>query len=149
MRCAWVNLKEIDPYKVLEDRVEEYIQYSRKQAIVWAWIYRITRGLIIILSTLVAAAIGGGKLQTVADSHWISNGVVASAALVAAILTSLESWLKPGEIYQAHYRYNTYYIFQEAKLALIPTTDRDALAHFAEQLDNLDKQYLEATREKK
>jgi hypothetical protein len=33
--------------------------------------------------------------------------------------------------------------------ALISQTDKAALAHFAEALDGLDKQYLEATREKK
>jgi hypothetical protein len=143
-----VNVKELDPYNVLYERVEEYIQYTRKQAIAWNWIYRVVRATIIILSTLVAAAVGGGKV-VITDNHGSWGTATAVAALLAAILTSLESWLKPGEIYQAHYRYNTYYIFQETQLALISQTDKAALAHFAEALDGLDKQYLEATREKK
>ena len=32
-------MKEINAYEVLINRVEEYIQYSRKQAIAWARIY--------------------------------------------------------------------------------------------------------------
>lgn len=110
-------------------------------------IYSGLRTLIIIFSTIVAAGVGGSRFHAV--SAYTPSIAILLIAILASILTNLDSWLKPGEIYQAHFRFNTYYLFQEFKLALISPTDKAALAQFASDLENVDKQYLEATREKK
>ncbi len=130
------------PYQNLSDRIAEYIQYSRRGALTYNWIYRITRGLIIVLSALTAAFTkSGGQMSRLSE-------LSPYFAVSVAILAALEAWLKPGVIYRAHYEFNDIYIDLESKLALIEPGDTAALKSFTEQLGQVDSRYRKAVQDR-
>jgi hypothetical protein len=132
----------MDAYKILQDRVTEYIQFSRKRAVIYNWIYRVARSLIIVLSASAASAAKFGPQST---SHF--EVAVPYFCLTVAILAAFEAWLKPSAVYRAHYQFNDRYITLETKLSLIEANDRKALEHFAEELDQVDEKYRKAVQD--
>jgi hypothetical protein len=125
-------------YGNLRERISESIQFSRTNAKIYSWIYRLTRGLIIIFSALTATITKFGP-----QSSRFSEFVPYLAAIVA-ILAALEAWLKPGVVYRAHFEFNDVYIGLETRLTLIGPKDAEALKLFSEELTQVDARYRKA-----
>jgi hypothetical protein len=127
-------------YKNAQERVAESIQYSRRLAIVYSWIYRVTRGLIIVLSACAASSL-------TRNSGRLPHDLAPVLSLIVSILAGLEAWLKPGAIYRAHNRFNDVYIGLESRLSLLGANDSSSLKDLLSELDKADAQYREAIKE--
>ena len=123
-------------FQNLTDRLSESIQFSRRRANAYGWLYGSLRAAVIIMS-VCAAAKGIGWLQSSA----------AFFSLLVAIGTGIDTWLKPAGKWKTHYSYNDLYIARESELKGISPTDIAALTDFRQRLDSLDFDYRKAAVE--
>ena len=102
-----------DHYDSLKTEIDGYIKYSHRWSIVWAIVYYILRGTLIVLAACVAAK----------DSLPRIASVASLLSLLVAIGTALDTWLKTGNRYRGHYTFNDKFIALYTDLELTDVTD--------------------------
>ena len=102
-----------DHYDSLKTEIDGYIKYSHRWSIVWAIVYYILRGTLIVLAACVAAK----------DSLPHIASVASLLSLLVAIGTALDTWLKTGNRYRGHYTFNDKFIALYTDLELTDVTD--------------------------
>ncbi|HLK67383.1 MAG TPA: hypothetical protein VKU19_28300 [Bryobacteraceae bacterium] len=122
------------PYDCLKDEIDGYIKYSYTWMRVWALIYYVLRTSLIVLAALVAAK----------DSLPAIKNNLAILALLVAVGTSLDTWLKTGDRYRGHYAFNDKFIALHTDLLVSESTDRAKLDSVTEQFKKLIYDYAAA-----
>jgi hypothetical protein len=102
-----------DHYDSLKTEIDGYIKYSHRWSIIWAIVYYILRGTLIVLAACVAAK----------DSLPRIASVASLLSLLVAIGTALDTWLKTGNRYRGHYTFNDKFIALYTDLELTDVTD--------------------------
>ena len=100
-------------YESPKTEIDGYINYSRRWSILWAAVYYMLRGALIVLASCVAAK----------DSLPRIASIAALLSLLVAIGTALDTWLKTGNRYCGHYTFNDKFIALYTDLELTDDTD--------------------------
>lgn len=103
----------ISHYESLKTEIDGYINYSHRWSIVWASVYYLMRGALIVLAACVAAK----------DSLPRIRSAASLLSLLVAIGTALDTWLKTGNRYRGHYTFNDKFIALFTDLELTDATD--------------------------
>jgi hypothetical protein len=107
-----------DHYDCPKTEIDGYIKYSHQWSIVWATVYYILRGTLIVLAACVAAK----------DSLKPLAAAASIFSLIVAVGTALDTWLKTGNRYRGHYVFNDKFIALFTDLELTDTTDTTKIA---------------------
>ena len=119
------------PYESLLFEIDGYIKYSYTWMRVWSLIYYSLRTTLIVLAALVAAKDG---LPAV-------NANLSVLAVVVAIGTSLDTWLKTGSRYRGHYSFNDKFIALYTDLKVAGSADGVKLNSVQEEFKKLIDDY--------
>lgn len=122
------------PYESLKGEVDGYIKYSRFWAAVWAVVYYLLRGILIVISACVAAK---GDLR-------LTEHLVAILSVSLAVGTALDTWLKTGNRYKGHYTFNDKFIALYTDLELTQPADAPAIGKIKEDFKKLLNDYAVA-----
>jgi hypothetical protein len=122
------------PYECLRNEVDGYIKYSYTWMRFWAVAYYGLRTSMIVLAALVAAK----------DSLPAIKNNVAVLALLVAVGTSLDTWLKTGDRYRGHYSFNDKFIALNTDLLVSDSTDKAKIDSITEQFKKLIYDYAAA-----
>lgn len=123
------------PYESLKTEIDGYIDYSRTWMRVWACVYYLLRTTMIVLAAMVAAK---DSLQFIKDN-------VSVLALLVAIGTSLDTWLKTGTRYKGHFSYNDKFISLYTDLKLTEPSDKDKIEALHQKFSKLIEDYSTVT----
>jgi len=118
-------------YEATLATIQEDIDFSKKQAIVWGGVYYGTRILLIVLAGAAAFA---AKF----------NGVGNTAAILSAIVsvgTGIETALKPSAKHKTHYVYNDLYTSLRLKALAIDSSSSAEIRAIQAELAQLDAKY--------
>jgi hypothetical protein len=108
-----------DHYDSLKTEIDGYIKYSHRWSIVWAIVYYILRGALIVLAASVAAK----------DSLPRIASIASLLSLLVAIGTALDTWLKTGNRYRGHYTFNDKFIALYTDLELTDVSDTTKISN--------------------
>lgn len=115
--------------RLLLTEIDGYIDYSETWGRVFAFVYYALRMALIVLSAMAAA------------KDLIPPRVsVPLVSLAVAVGTALDTWLKTGQRYKAHYMYHDKFIALYVQTELAKPEDADAIetfkAEFARLIDD-------------
>lgn len=118
-------------YDCLKEEIDGYIKYSHTWSIVWAYVYYMLRGGLIVLAACVAAK----------DSLPPVAGVAALLSLLVAVGTALDTWLKTGNRYRGHYTFNDKFIALYTDLELTDASDMAKISNVEVEFKKLISDY--------
>ena len=121
-------------HETLLSEVRSYIEYSQTWMRFWGWVYYTLRTALIVLSACVAAK----------DTLGLASRQIAIMALLVAIGTSIDTWLKTGSRYRGHYSFNDKFIALCTDLEISNAADPSGMEKIQEQLKKLIDDYAVA-----